>query len=64
MSNAEIGNHYQVLKEVAQQHFVAAAEASFAHYKQTGLHVSLGDVSDWVERLEADPGAPLPECHQ
>jgi predicted transcriptional regulator len=51
-------------REEVQQRFVAAAEESFEHYKQTGLHVSLSEFGAWVDGLEKTPDAPLPECHK
>ena len=52
-----------VKKEEARHHFIAAAESSFVHYKETGLHVSLDEFSAWVDQVQENPAAPLPECH-
>ena len=52
-----------VKKEEARQNFIAAAQSSFEHYKETGLHISLDELSAWVEQVQQDPGAPVPPCH-
>ena len=36
---------------------------SLEHYERTGLHITLEELEEWVERLETDPHAPMPECH-
>ncbi len=53
-----------VKREEARQNFIIAAEASFVHYKETGLHISLDEFSTWVDQLQQDPGAPPPACHR
>jgi hypothetical protein len=52
------------LKEEARQNFVAAAESSFVHYKETGLHITLDEFDSWVDQVQQDPSAPLPTCHK
>lgn len=52
-----------VQKEETRQKFIAAAQSSFEHYKETGLHISLDDFSAWVDRAQQDPATPIPECH-
>lgn len=52
-----------VKREEARQNFIIAAEASFEHYKETGLHISLDEFSTWVDQVQQDPGAPPPACH-
>ena len=52
-----------VKREEARQNFIIAAEASFEHYKETGLHISLDEFSTWVVQVQQDPGAPPPACH-
>lgn len=49
--------------EEARQQFIAAAEASFAQYRETGLHVTLDEFSQWVDRVQQAPEAPAPTCH-
>ena len=52
-----------VKKEEARQNFIAAAQSSFEHYKETGLHITLDEFSAWVDQVQQDPGAPVPPCH-
>jgi predicted transcriptional regulator len=52
-----------VNQEEARQNFIAAAEASYVHYKETGLHIRLEEMSAWVDDVQQNPDAPLPECH-
>ena len=52
-----------VRREEARLNFVKAAQTSFEHYKSTGLHVSLDEFGRWVDEVQANPQAPLPECH-
>ena len=52
-----------VRQEEARQNFIAAAEASFAHYKETGLHVSADEFSAWVDAVQTYPAAVMPKCH-
>ena len=51
-----------VRREEARQNFIAAAEASFAHYKETGLHVTLDEFSTWVDAVQTSPDTPMPTC--
>ena len=50
-------------KEEARQNFIAAAESSFEHYKETGLHITLDEFSHWVDEVQEIPEAPAPACH-
>ena len=52
-----------VKKEEARQNFIAAAQSSFEHYKETGLHITLDELSAWVQQVQQDPHAPVPPCH-
>ena len=52
-----------VKKEEARQNFIAAAQSSFEHYKETGLHITLDEFSAWVDQVQQDPGSPVPPCH-
>jgi predicted transcriptional regulator len=52
-----------VKHEEARQNLIAAAEASFVHYKETGLHITLDEMSAWVDEVQKNPAAALPECH-
>ena len=52
-----------VKKEEARQNFIAAAESSFEHYKETGLHITLDEFSHWVDEVQEIPVAPATACH-
>lgn len=52
-----------VVREEARQNFIEAARASFEHYKETGLHITLDELSAWVDEAERNPDAPVPACH-
>ena len=52
-----------VKKEEARQNFIAAAESSFEHYKETGLHITLDEFSTWVDQIQESLDAPVPTCH-
>ena len=52
-----------VKKEEARQNFIAAAETSFEHYKETGLHITLDEFSQWVDKVQEAPEVPVPACH-
>ena len=51
-------------KEEARQSFIAAAESSFVHYKETGLHITLDEFDSWVDQVQQDPSTLLPACHE
>lgn len=51
-----------VQREEARQNFIQAAETSFEHYKETGLHITLDDFSTWVDEVQKNPNAPIPAC--
>lgn len=53
-----------VMQEEVRQNFIAAAEASFKHYKETGLHVTAEEFSAWVDAVQTAPAAELPKCHR
>ncbi len=53
-----------VLKEESRQNFIKAAESSYEHYKETGLHIALDELGAWVDQVGRDPNAPVPECHK
>ena len=52
-----------VKKEEARQNFIAAAESSFEHYKETGLHITVDEFSQWVDKVQEAPETPVPACH-
>jgi predicted transcriptional regulator len=52
-----------VQKEEARQNFIKAAESSYRHYKETGQHITLEELGAWVDEVQQNPDAPVPECH-
>lgn len=50
-------------REEARQNFIRAAEASFDHYQRTGQHITLDELSTWVDDAQKTPDAPVPPCH-
>lgn len=55
--------HPYVGREEARQNFIKAAEASFEHFKETGLHITLDEFSAWVDAVEMNPDAHMTGCH-
>ena len=53
-----------VRQEEVKQNIIAAAEASYEHYQETGLHVSADEFSVWVDAVQTDPAAEMPKCHR
>jgi predicted transcriptional regulator len=53
-----------VQKEEARQNFISAAEKSFEHYKETGLHITLDEFSAWVDEVQQNRAASIPACHR
>jgi len=53
-----------VKKEEARQNFIKAAETAFEHYKETGLHITLDEFSNWVDEVQQNPDTPVPACHE
>jgi len=53
-----------VKKEEARQNFITAAQSSFEHYKQTGLHITLDEFSNWVDQVQHNPTEPVPQCRE
>lgn len=47
----------------AKQAFYQRAEDSLLHMRETGLHVTHEEVTDWLESLKTDNPKPLPQCH-
>ncbi|MDP2240426.1 MAG: ribbon-helix-helix protein, CopG family [Burkholderiales bacterium] len=52
-----------VQREEARQNFIKAADKSFEHYKETGLHITLDEFSAWVDDVQQNPDAPITACH-
>jgi predicted transcriptional regulator len=63
--------HY-VLKEAIENYiadaekreaFKRAADASWKHYEETGLHLTAEEADEWFDRLIAGEEVEPPECH-
>lgn len=52
-----------VQREEARQNFIKAADTSFEHYKETGLHITLDEFSAWVDDVQKNPNVPITACH-
>ncbi len=52
-----------VKKEEVRQNFISAAESSFEHYKEIGLHITLSEFGHWVDQVQETAEAPVPACH-
>ncbi len=53
-----------IRREEATQNFIKAAEASYDHYKETGLHITLDQLSTWADEVQENPDTPIPACHR
>ncbi len=51
-------------REEAQQGFIAAAEASYEHYKETGMHITLEEFAAWADEVSIQPAATPMQCHE
>ena len=52
-----------VQREEARQNFIKAADTSFEHYKETGLHITLDEFSAWVDDVQKNPDSAITACH-
>ena len=52
-----------VQREEVRQNFIKAANTSFEHYKETGLHITLDEFSAWVDDVQKKPDTPIAACH-
>ena len=50
-------------EQETRKNFIAVAESSFTHYKESGLHITLDEFDSWVDQVQQDPSTPLPACH-
>ena len=51
-------------EQEARKNFIAVAESSFIHYKESGLHITLDEFGSWADQVQQDPNMPLPACHK
>ena len=50
-------------REEKRERLKQDALAAWAHYQETGLHVTAKEADAWLEKLEAGEAAEAPECH-
>ena len=50
-------------REEARESFKAEALAAWAHYRETGLHLTGQEATDWLDRWGADAESERPACH-
>ncbi len=55
--------HY-VEREEAREHFKQEALTAWAHYQETGLHLSSKETHDWLATWGTDDERAMPECHE
>lgn len=53
-----------IAKEKTKQAFYKRAEDSLLHMRETGLHVTHEEVTDWLQSLKTDNPKPIPQCHK
>jgi predicted transcriptional regulator len=51
-------------REEKREQMKQDALAAWAHYQETGLHVSGDEADAWLAKLEAGEDAEAPECHR
>lgn len=51
-------------REEKREQLKQDALAAWAHYRETGLHVTGEEADAWLTKLEAGEDAEAPECHQ
>lgn len=43
----------------------AAADESWKHYQETGLHITLAEANKWMDNIiNGDETVEIPECHK
>ncbi len=52
-----------VSREEARESFYAEAMASWTHYQETGLHLTLAEVSAWLKTWGSEAETEAPACH-
>jgi predicted transcriptional regulator len=50
-------------EEEMEQRQIALAQESINHYEKTGLHVTLGEMTTWLNAKKIDINTALPVCH-
>lgn len=52
-----------VAREEARESFLIEAEQAWQTYRDTGLHLTLDEVSTWLDTWEAGDESDPPPCH-
>lgn len=52
-----------VNREEARESFAREAMESWEHYKETGLHITLDELSAWLNTVGTDAETDPPQCH-
>ncbi|GAB5427971.1 MAG: CopG family ribbon-helix-helix protein [Devosia indica] len=52
-----------VEREESRARFIADAEESYRHYKETGLHLTWDEVEAWMSTWGSDDEQDPPACH-
>lgn len=52
-----------VEREEARASLIADADASMEHYRETGLHVTHSEVTEWLNSWGTDDELDPPKCH-
>jgi hypothetical protein len=53
----------QATTNLVRATFLQAAQNSREHVKQTGLHITFDEFSTWVDAVQTNPQAQMPQCH-
>ena len=51
-------------RETMRQTAIEDAKKSWEKYQNTGRHITLDEFDAWVDRLDIDPTASIPTCHE
>ena len=55
--------HKYIQREESRLNFIRAAEAALLEVRETGLHISHGELDSWLETWGAENEQPMPICH-
>lgn len=52
-----------IKREEVRQNFIRAGEESAKDIKETGLHITFDEFSNWVDAIQTNSKTPMPICH-
>lgn len=52
------------IEKQIEQEFVQRALSGETHYLDTGLHITLDELSQWQKHRGSDSEIPYPQCHK